>query len=80
MIHPRGERILVTRIPDKPSIIHLTDAPASRKFTVLAIGPDVYDVNVGDTVLLPGLAADEPDFAKDKEALVHMNDVGCKVG
>lgn len=79
MIQPRGERILVERLPHPKSVIVLTDAEPSRKFKVLAIGPEVYDLEAGDVVLLPGIAAEEPDYEEGKQFLVHMNDVGCKV-
>ena len=79
MIEPRHDRLVVTRVPEPPAVIHLTDAPASRRFKVIAVGPDVYDVSPGDTVLLPGIAAEQPDFADGKEALIQVGDIGCKI-
>ena len=80
MIHPRGERVLLQRMPEPKSCIILTDAPPSRRFKVLDIGPDVYDLEVGDVVLLPGIGGEQPDYEVGKQILAHVNDIGCKLG
>jgi len=80
MIQPRGERVLLERIPPKvkPGHIILTDVQTVRWARVVAIGPEVYDLKVGDIVVLPGIAAEIPDFEEQAQILVHMNDIGAK--
>ena len=75
---PLGERVRVERIQPKPGHIILTDVQTVRWARVVAIGKEVYDLEVGDVVLLPGLAAETPDFEEGQQILVHMNDIGCK--
>ena len=78
MIHPRHDRVLVERIEPNPGFIVLTDVQTVRWARVVAIGPEVYDLNVGDVVMLPGMAAETPDFEEGQQILVQMNDIGCK--
>ena len=81
MIYPRNDRVLLERIPDKvkPGHIILTDVQTIRWARVVAIGPEVYDLNVGDVVILPGLAAELPDFEQEAQLLVQMADIGAKL-
>ena len=79
MIQPLHDRVLLERIKDKPGRIILTDPDPIRKAKVVAIGPDVYDLEVGDIVVLPGIAADQPDHEQGKQILVQMADIGCKL-
>jgi hypothetical protein len=75
---PRHDRVLLERIPPKPGHIVLTDVQTVRWARVVAIGPEVYDLEVGDVVLLPGIAADQPDFEESAQILVQMADIGAK--
>jgi co-chaperonin GroES (HSP10) len=81
MIQPLGERVLLERVllKIKPGQIILTDVQTVRWAKVVAIGPEVYDLEVGDVVMLPGIAAEIPDFEEGQKILVHVNDIGCKV-
>jgi co-chaperonin GroES (HSP10) len=80
MIIPRNDRVLLQRMPDPPSgHIVLTDVQTLRWARVVAIGPKVYDLNIGDVVLLPGIAADVPDFQDVDHILVQLGDIGCKL-
>ncbi len=80
MIQPRNDRVLLERMPDPPSgHIVLTDVQTLRWARVVAIGPAVYDLEVGDVVILPGLAADTPDFDAESQILVQMADIGGKL-
>ena len=80
-IIPRNDRVLLERIPPeiKAGHIILTDIQTVRWARVVAIGPEVYDLNVGDVVVLPGLAAEIPDFEADTQILVQMADIGAKL-
>ena len=75
---PRHDRVLLERIPPKPGCIILTDVQTVRWARVVAIGPEVYDLKEGDIVLLPGLAAEIPDFEEGTQLLVQMGDIGAK--
>ena len=80
MIFPRNDRVLLERMPDPPTgHIILTDVQTLRWARVVAIGPKVYDLKVGDVVVLPGLAADTPDFSAVDQILVQMGDIGAKL-
>ena len=80
MIQPRNDRVLLERIAEpKTGQIVLTDVQTLRWARVVAVGPKVYDINVGDVVVLPGIAADEPDFAMDAQILVQQADIGFKI-
>ena len=75
-----GSRVLVERLPEPPRTIYLTDAEKYRKFKVLAVGPKASEVKAGDIVVLPGIAANEPDFDTGDAMLVMEGDIGWKVG
>ena len=80
MIIPRNDRVLLERMPDLPSgHIVLTDVQTLRWARVVAIGPKVYDIQVGDVVILPGLAAETPDFEENDQILAQMADIGAKL-
>ena len=70
--------MLIERIPLKPGHIVLTDVQTVRWARVVAIGPEVYDLNVGDVVVLPGIAAEIPDFEVGAQILVQLGDIGAK--
>ena len=70
--------MLIERIPLKPGHIMLTDVQTVRWARVVAIGPEVYDLNVGDVVVLPGIAAEIPDFEVGAQILVQLGDIGAK--
>jgi hypothetical protein len=70
--------VLIERIPLKPGHIVLTDVQTVRWARVVAIGPEVYDLNVGDVVVLPGIAAEIPDFEVGAQILVQLGDIGAK--
>ena len=79
-IIPRNDRVLLERIPTlKRGHILLTDVQTLRFARVVAIGKDVYDIQPGDIVLLPGIAAEIPDFEESQQILVQMADIGAKV-
>ena len=77
---PMHDRVLVERIPPKPGFIILTDVQTIRWAQIIAIGPEVDPtLKVGDIVMLPGIAADEPDFVMGQQIIVQEGDIGCKV-
>jgi chaperonin GroES len=86
-LRPLGNRITVQRIVPRQGLITLTDAEPYRKFKVIAVGPgkrdeDGYliplDVKPGDIVVLPGIAANEPDHEEGKLLFVTEDDIGWK--
>jgi hypothetical protein len=81
MIIPRNDRVLLERIPPeiKAGHIFLTDIQTVRWARVVAIGPDVYDLKEGDVVVLPGVAAEIPDFETGAQLLVQVGDIGAKI-
>jgi co-chaperonin GroES (HSP10) len=81
VIIPRNDRVLLERIPPeiKSGHIILTDIQTIRWARVLAIGPEVYDVKEGDVVVLPGIAAEIPDFETGTQILVQEADIGAKI-
>jgi chaperonin GroES len=89
MMQPLADRVLLQRIAPKPQRIILTDAEPSRKFKVLAVGPGKWDedndcrstldVKAGDVVVLPGIAANEPDWEAEQQILVREADIGWKI-
>jgi Chaperonin 10 Kd subunit len=81
MIIPRNDRVLLERIPPeiKAGYIVLTDIQTVRWARVVAIGPDVYDLKEGDVVVLPGVAAEIPDFETGAQLLVQVGDIGAKI-
>lgn len=70
--------MLLERIKPKPGHIVLTDVQTVRWARVVAIGPEVYDLAPGDVVILPGIAAEQPDFEEGQMLLATMNDIGAK--
>ena len=70
--------MLLERIRPKPGHIVLTDVQTIRWARVVAIGPGVYDLAIGDVVVLPGIAAEIPDFEEGQMLLATMNDIGAK--
>ena len=72
---PLDDRIYVERI-EKPTRIVLTDRDPTRFAKVLSIGPKVYDVNPGDVVLLPGIAASVPDWERKDKMFIRQADIG----
>jgi hypothetical protein len=80
LIIPRNDRVLLERLPDPPTgHIVLTDVQTLRWARVVAIGPQVYDLAVGDVVVLPGIAAEIPDFESYEQLLVRIADIGAKL-
>jgi co-chaperonin GroES (HSP10) len=79
MLQPRHDRVLLERVPPKPGHIVLTDVQTVRWARVVAIGPEVYDLAVGDVVILPGIGAEQPDFESFEQILVQMADIGAKL-
>lgn len=75
-ILPMKDRMLVQPVPDAPRRIVLTDRVTARKALVIAIGPDVSECSVGDVVILPGIAAEDPDWRKENVMLIEEGDVG----
>jgi co-chaperonin GroES (HSP10) len=79
MIKPLRDVLVVERLPNPDRLIILTDAEPSRRFKVIAVGPKVTEVRVGDIVLLPGVAAEQPDLEVGKQLFVTEGDVGFKI-
>ena len=81
MIFPRNDRVLLERLPPipKPGCIVLTDVQTIRWARVVAVGPEVYDLKEGDVVILPGIAAEIPDFEEGMQILCTVNDIGAKL-
>ncbi len=92
-IQPLHDRVLVQRLPRPNARIILTDAEKYRKFKVLAVGPGKWvefsdgerhfqktQVKPGDIVVLPGIAANEPDREDGEQLFVREGDIGWKVG
>lgn len=63
-------------VPDPPKRIVLTDRITARKALVLAIGPDVSECKIGDVVILPGVAAEDPDWQESNVMLIQEGDIG----
>ena len=88
-MQPTEDRILLQRIQEPERLVILTDAEPSRKFKVLAVGPGKWDeefgerrpldVKAGDIVVLPGIAANEPDWEAEQKILVREGDIGWKI-
>lgn len=79
MIEPLHDRLLVKRLPEPPSLIHLTDADAYRYFKVIAVGPKVREVKAGQVVALPGVASSEPDHIIAEGQFIREGDIGFTV-
>jgi hypothetical protein len=79
VVQPMKNRLLVERIPEPDKLIILTDIQTVRWARVLAVGPKVTEVNVGEIVMLPGVAASEPDFEIGDKLFVQEGDVGFKL-
>ena len=76
---PTADRVLLERIKQKQGLVVLTDADLVREFKVIAIGPKVTDVKVGQLVVLPGIAAEEPDRKLGGYIIVSQQDIGAIV-
>jgi hypothetical protein len=78
-MQPMKNRLYVERIPPPEQLIVLTDVQTVRYARVLAIGKEVQEVKVGDIVSLPGIAAEQPDFAEGDKIFVTEEDCGFKL-
>ena len=76
MIQPMHDRLLVSRMPEPPKSIVITDAELYRYFKVVSIGPKVREVKVNDTVALPGVASAEPDHIIEEGQFIREADIG----
>ena len=76
MIQPMHDRLLVSRMPEPPKNIVLTDAEPFRYFKVISIGPKVREVRPHDIVALPGVASAEPDHITDEGQFIREADIG----
>ena len=74
------DRIVLERLPAPKRLIVLTDAEKERKFKVIAVGPKCKEVKPGQTVLLPGVASNEPDYEAGSRIFAREGDVGVLVG
>lgn len=79
MIQPMKNRLQVERIPTPERLIILTETQTVRWARVLAIGKEVTEVAVGDVVMLPGIAAEQPDFEEGDRIFVTEDDIGAKL-
>lgn len=75
-IMPMKDRMLVQPVPEGSKTIILTDHITARKAMVLAVGPKVTECKVGDVVILPGIAAEDPDWQKENVMLIQEGDIG----
>jgi hypothetical protein len=78
-LRPMKDRVLVQRIPTPDRLVVLTDVQTVRWGKVVRIGPKVTEVKPGDIIMLPGIAAEQPDFIEDDLILVEEGDIGFKV-
>ena len=78
-LEPLKNRLQVERIPTPERLIVLTDVETVRWARVLAVGKEVTEVSVGDVVMLPGIAAAEPDFEEGDRIFVTEDDIGAKL-
>lgn len=79
MIQPMHDRLLVKRLNAPPRQIVLTDAEPYRYFEVLAVGPKVIGVQVGDIAALPGVASEEPDHIIEEGQFIREADIGFTI-
>jgi len=79
-IKPLHDRLLVRRLgqPARSGLIWIPDIAVqnSQRAQVLAVGDKVRDVNPGDEVLLPGIAAKYPDWEGCDCMLIQVADIG----
>lgn len=75
---PLHDRLLVRRIPEPPQLIYIPDIARenSKRAEVLAMGKKVRDVQIGDIVLLPGVASKYPDWEQSDLMLIQVADIG----
>lgn len=73
-----GDRLLVKRLDGPPRNIVLTDADPYRFFKVIAVGPKVEEVKVGEVVALPGIASTDPDHIISEGQFIREGDIGFK--
>lgn len=78
-VKPMKDRLYVKRIPPPEKLILLTDVQTIRWAKVLAVGPQVKECKPGDIVMLPGIAAEEPDLEYEGGIFIMEGDVGLKV-
>lgn len=79
---PTADRVLLRRIEAQPTgriVIPEQYRELTREFEVVAIGPKVTDVEVKQHVVLPGIAAEEPDKKLGGYILVRQEDIGAIV-
>lgn len=80
---PTGDRVLVRRLPEKKSLIVLTDADPNIYAKVTAVGPGINGrplcVKKGDVVIVPGVANRYPDWQEDENILIREGDIGLIV-
>lgn len=76
---PTADRVILERIKGKQGLVLLTDAELVREFRVIAIGPKVTEVKAGQIVVLPGVAAEEPDRKLGGYIIVTQDDIGAIV-
>jgi len=85
---PMHDRLVLERIEEPIGPIMLTDAPPTRKFKVLKVGPGkwvdgVFERTVcrpGHIVILPGIAATHPDYETRRYILAQEGDIGAIIG
>ena len=75
-VQPMHDRLLVSRMPEPPKSIVITDADLYRYFKVIAIGPKVREVKPHDVVALPGVASAEPDHIIEEGQFIREADIG----
>ena len=81
-LHPCGNRVLVTLMPDPPRsdlLVVITSPSRAQRAKVVAIGPEVRDVKPGELVLVSRLAGQEVGdkvLMPEGSVLAHLNGDG----
>lgn len=83
-IRPLADRVLVKRLstPPRDGVLWIPDIAQenSKHAQVIAMGPQVYGLSVGDEVLLPGIASKYPDWEQSDYMMVQQDDIGGIIG
>jgi chaperonin GroES len=84
-IRPTKDRLIVEvkEEPEKIGSIYVPDnvknKPKSKEGAVLAVGPDVIEIKVGDTVIFEKYSGSKVDILNDNILIINSSDVCCVV-
>src|SRR5262245_30753038 len=80
LLRPLHDRVFVQRLAQETmrGVLWIPDIAQqnSQRAKVLAVGDQVYGVEPGDIVLLPGVAAKYPDWEQCDMMLIQVGDIG----